>query len=165
MYPGMATIRRQSQEEDRQRHFSAYSPTQGHPYSPTSRHEPSSPQSLRQSGIPPAAAMPLPPHISPRLGTSPSPKMNGGNQPLPQYNATPPSASTRYDPLADHRDPMGTKNKPMSQNQSPLQVSAVAWCKNHLFGNPPPPTLLTHVAGSRLSATLHRLSTGPDTFA
>ena len=59
--------------------------------------------------------------MSPKLAPPPSPKVNG-SQGLPAYNTNGPSTSTRYDPLADHREMNGTRRQTHGQAVSPISV-------------------------------------------
>ena len=111
---------RVSQDDDRHR-GQPLSPTHGHSRSPNRTHPPS-PQF--RSSLAASGKDSMPPHLSPREGTMPSPSMNGSAHPLQPYNNTPPAtSSTRYDPLADHRDQSASRKRPLSQTQSPIQVS------------------------------------------
>ena len=61
--------------------------------------------------------------ISPRPGTHPSPKTNGPLPQQPLYSGGPPSISTRYDPLADHRETSTSRKQSLNNNnRSPIQV-------------------------------------------
>ena len=150
-------MRRPSQEEERQRQYSAHShsPTHGHPYSSSTRNQPPSPQ--HPGGLLASGNMTLPPHVSPRLGASPSPKLNGPPQHLPPYNATPPSTSTRYDPLADHREPNGSRKHSLSQTQSPIQVSVTSEDSMNSTVVSDRVVLTIVLSGSGLPSTLQRL--------
>ncbi|KAL9099689.1 MAG: hypothetical protein Q9163_004849 [Psora crenata] len=69
-----------------------------------------------------STAMSLQPAISPRTVPHPSPKLNGPSQQQLLYSAGGISASTRYDPLADHRDTGSCRKQSLSHTRSPTQA-------------------------------------------
>ena len=102
--------------------YSARSPTQFVPYSPTNGIHPPSPYNQPSSRPSTASAMSMPSGISPRLGPPPSPKSNG----LPPNNAVytqrDPNSSTYYDPTSEHREGSQTRSQSQYNIRSPVQV-------------------------------------------
>ena len=123
MYQGpVSTMRRASEEDDRQRTYQAHSPTHAHPYSPSNRTRPQSPPNPYSSRPSSSTTMSLQTAISPRLGPPASPKTNGSSQQPSLNSVGGPSTSTRYDPLADHRETITSRKQSLSHTRSPTQV-------------------------------------------
>lgn len=120
MYSGVA--RRSPEAEDRHRRdYQAHSPTHSHPYSPIKGAPPQRP--YKYSSRPPSSAtMSVPSAISPQLGPPPSPKLNGSSHPSPMSAQGGTTASTRYDPLSEHREGSGSRKPSLSNTRSPTQV-------------------------------------------
>ena len=104
--------------------YSARSPTQFVPYSPTNGTHPQSPYN-QTSSRPSTSAMAMPSGISPRLGPPPSPKSNGLPPNNSAYTQRESSSSTYYDPTSEHREGSQSRGQPQYNIQSPVQVCQI----------------------------------------
>ena len=105
--------------------YSARSPTQFVPYSPTNGAHPQSPYNQTSSRPSTSAAMAMPSGISPRLGPPPSPKSNGLPPNNSAYTQRESSSSTYYDPTSEHREGSQSRSQSQYNIQSPIQVCQI----------------------------------------
>lgn len=123
--PPTPVTRRYPEEDDRRRRdYHPYSPTYSHPYPPVNGTHPPSPYHQYSSRPSPSATTmsQQPPAISPSLGPPPSPKMNGPSPNGSAYSHRESDASTRYDPLSEHRE-VPSRKQSQYNTRSPGQVS------------------------------------------
>lgn len=148
MYSASSPGLQRSDEDDRHRRdstivvntqqlpsFTARSPTNFLPYSPTNGTHPQSPYNQYSSRPSTSTTVNMPTGISPRLGPPPSPKSSGPTHHSSAYGSRDAGNSTYYDPTSEHREGQATWSSSQYPTNSPVQVSQTDTGETILLGS------------------------------